>query len=68
MRSRGRTRRCFTIVELDHEVHAEIVSRLVKLRDLSRELADAFDDPVSKRGAEEMRESLERVLQLLGHK
>jgi hypothetical protein len=44
------------------------VSRLVKLRDLSRKLTDAYDDPVMKRGAEEMRESLERVLQLLGHK
>jgi len=44
------------------------VRRLVKLRDLSRELVDAYDDPVMKSGAEEMRDSLERVLQLLGHK
>jgi hypothetical protein len=44
------------------------VSRLVKLRDLSRELTDAYDDLLMKRGAAEMRESLERVLQLLGHK
>jgi hypothetical protein len=43
------------------------VSRLVKLRDLARELAEAYDDAVMKQGAEEMRESLDRVLQLLGH-
>jgi len=42
------------------------VSRLVKLRELTAELAEAYDDPVMKRGAEEMRASLERVLQLLG--
>jgi hypothetical protein len=41
------------------------VSRLAKLRDLTHELADAYDDPVMKRGAEEMGESLDRVLQLL---
>jgi hypothetical protein len=60
-------RRCFTIVELDSDVQKEIVSRLVKLRDLSRELAEAYDDAVMKQGAEEMRESLDRVLKLLGH-
>ena len=60
-------RRCFTIVELDSDVQKEIVSRLVTLRDLSRELAEAYDDAVMKQGAEEMRESLDRVLQLLGH-
>ena len=60
------SRRCSTIVELDHDVHEEIVSRLVKLRELTAELAEAYDDPVMKRGAEEMRASLERVLQLLG--
>jgi hypothetical protein len=43
------------------------VSRLVKLRDLSRELAEAYDDAVMKQGAEEMRESLDRELRLLGH-
>jgi hypothetical protein len=62
------SRRCFTIVELDRDVQEEIVRRLVKLRDLSRELADAYDDPMLKQGAEEMLASLERVLQLLGHK
>jgi hypothetical protein len=60
-------RRCFTIVELDSDVQKEIVSRLVTLRDLSRELAEAYDDAVMKQGAEEMRESLDRVLKLLGH-
>jgi hypothetical protein len=46
-------------------VQKEIVDRLVRLRDLSAELATAYDDPVARRGAEEMRASLERVLQLL---
>jgi hypothetical protein len=55
------------LVKLDSEVEKEIVARLLKLRDLSAELADAYDDPVARRGAEEMRESLERVLKLLGH-
>jgi hypothetical protein len=55
-------------VELESDVHEEIVNRLVKLRGLTRELVDAYDDPVMKTGAEEMTESLERVLQLLGHK
>jgi hypothetical protein len=54
------------LVKLDAEVEKEIVARLLRLRDLSAELADAYDDPVARRGAEEMRESLERVLQLLG--
>jgi hypothetical protein len=54
------------IVELERDVHEEIVSRLAKLRDLTRELAEAYEDPVMKEGAEEMRESLDRVLQLLG--
>jgi hypothetical protein len=40
----------------------------VSLRDVSAELAEAYDDPVMKAGAEEMRDSLERVLQLLGRK
>jgi hypothetical protein len=31
-------------------------------------LAEAYDDPVMKNGAEEMRESLDRVLELLGRK
>ncbi len=42
--------------------------RLVSLRDLAAELAAAYEDRVTQRGAEEMRESVERVLQLLGHK
>ena len=56
---------------IDHitpEAYEEIVRRLVGLRDLSEGLAKAYDDPQMKQGAEEMRESLERVLQLLGHK
>ncbi len=56
---------------IDHitrDAYDEIVRRLVGLRDLSEELFKAYDDPVLKQGAEEMRESLERVLQLLGHK
>jgi hypothetical protein len=36
------------------------------LREFAAELAGAYDDPVAKRGAEEMRESLERVIELLG--
>ena len=43
------------------------MSRLVTLRDLSWELAEAYDDAVMKQGVEDMRESLDRVLQLLGH-
>jgi len=54
-------------MKLDKEVYDEIVRRLVSLRDLTDELADAYDDPVSKQGADEMRASLERVLQLLEH-
>jgi hypothetical protein len=56
------------LVKPDAEVQKEIVARLVRLRDLSVELANAYDDPVARRGAEEMRESLDRVLELLGHK
>jgi hypothetical protein len=50
---------------LDQEIYAEIVGRLVTLRDAIAELAAAYDDPVAKQGAEEMRASLDRVLQLL---
>jgi hypothetical protein len=56
------------MVTLDSAVHKEIVERLTRLRDLTAELAEAYDDPVARRGAEEMRDSLERVLRLLGHK
>jgi hypothetical protein len=52
---------------LDPDVYDEIVRRLVRLRDLSGNLAQAYDDPVMSNGAEEMRASLERVLQLLEH-
>jgi hypothetical protein len=44
------------------------VRRLVSLRDLAAELATAYEDRVMRTGAEEMRESVERVLELLGHK
>ena len=53
-------------MKLDQEIYDEIVRRLVSLRRLANELSDAYDDPVAKKGAEEMRASLERVLQLLG--
>jgi hypothetical protein len=44
------------------------VRRLASLRDLAAELAAAYEDRVMWKGAEEMRESLDRVLELLGHK
>jgi hypothetical protein len=53
-------------VNLEPEAYEEIVRRLVRLRELAAELAEAYDDPVAKKGAGDMRESLERVLQLLG--
>ena len=54
-------------MKLEPEAHAEIVRRLVGLRVLAAELAEAYEDPVAKKGAGDMRESLDRVLQLLGH-
>jgi hypothetical protein len=54
-------------VNLEPDAFEEIVRRLVALREAVGELSDAYEDPVAKRGADEMRESLERVLQLLGH-
>jgi hypothetical protein len=54
-------------VNLEPDAYAEIVRRLVSLRDLAGELAEAYDDPASQKGAEEMKASLQRVLQLLGH-
>ena len=54
-------------VKLDADVQKEIVDRLLRLRDLSAELSEAYDDPVARRGTEEMLASLERVLRLLGH-
>ena len=59
---RGRRR----LVELAPETEQEIVARLIQLRDLSTDLAEAYDDPAIRKGAEEMRASLERVLELLG--
>jgi hypothetical protein len=53
------------IIEPDD--YAEIVRRLVSLRDVSAELAKAFDDEASRQGADEMKASLQRVLQLLKH-
>jgi hypothetical protein len=55
-------------VKLDPEAYDEIVRRLLSLRQLTAELSDAYDDPVMQKGAGEMRESIERVLRLLGHK
>jgi len=55
-------------VNIEQDAYEEIVGRLVDLRDVAAELVDAYDDPVMKKGAEEMHASLERVLQLLGHK
>jgi hypothetical protein len=55
-------------VNLEPDAYDEIVRRLVDLRNLSRELIKAYDDPVTKKGVQEMHDSLERVLQLLGRK
>jgi len=54
-------------MNIEPDDYAEIVRRLVSLRDVSAALATAFDDEASRQGAEEMKTSLERVLQLLGH-
>ena len=54
-------------MNIEPDAYSEMIRRLVKLRDLSAELGNAYDDPVMKRGADEMHESLERVLQLLKH-
>ena len=55
-------------MNLEPDAYDEIVRRLVDLRNLSRELIRAYYDPVTKKGAQEMYDSLERVLQLLGRK
>ena len=55
-------------MNIEPDAYEEIVRRLDDLLELSAELVDAYDDPVMKQGAEEMRASLERVLLLLGHK
>ena len=54
-------------MNLEPDAYEEIVRRLVSLRELAAELAEAYDDPVAKKGAGDIGESLERVLQLLGH-
>jgi hypothetical protein len=52
-------------MNLEPDSYAEIVGRLVSLLDLSGELVGAYDDPVLKKGAEEMHDSLRRILLLL---
>jgi hypothetical protein len=54
-------------MNIEPDDYAEIVRRLLSLRDVSAELAMAFDDEASRQGAEEMEASLQRVLQLLKH-
>ena len=55
-------------MNIESDDYAEIVRRLVSLRDVSAELAKAFEDEAARQGAEGMKASLERVLQVLGHK
>ena len=55
-------------MNLEPEAYEEVVRRLLSLRELAAELAEAYDDPVARKGAGDMRESLDRVLQLLGHR
>ena len=52
-------------MKLEPDAYDEIVGRLVSLHNLAAELAEAFDNEASRKGAEEMRASLQRVLQLL---
>jgi hypothetical protein len=54
-------------VKLEQAAYEEILRRLLSLRQLASELAEAYDEPVAREGAQEMRESVDRVLQLLGH-
>ena len=54
-------------MKIEPDDYAAIVRRLVSLRDVSAELSKAFDDQASRQGAEEMKASLQRVLQLLEH-
>ena len=54
-------------MNIEPDDYAEIVRRLVSLREVSAELAKAFDDEASRQGADEMNASLQRVLQLLKH-
>jgi hypothetical protein len=52
-------------VTLDADVLAEMVGRLTSLQKLAAGLTEAYDDPVAKKGAEEMLASVERLLRLL---
>jgi hypothetical protein len=53
------------MIELAEDEHAELVSRLTALRGLAQELTEAFDDPSSQAGAQEMLASIDRMLELL---
>ena len=54
-----------TEVTLDADVLAEMVGRLRSLQKLAAGLTEAYDEPVAKKGAEEMLASVERLLRLL---
>jgi hypothetical protein len=54
-----------TGVTLDADVLAEMVGRLTSLQKLAADLTEAYDDPVAKKGSQEMLASLERLLRLL---
>jgi hypothetical protein len=54
------------VTELSPAAQAELLSRLIALRQLAGELSDAFDDPEAREGAREMLASIERMLALLG--
>ena len=54
-----------TEVTLDADVLGEIVGRLRSLQKLAAGLTEAYDEPVAKKGAEEMLASVERMLRLL---
>jgi hypothetical protein len=53
------------MIELAADEHAELVSRLTALRRLAQELTEAFDEPRSQAGAQEMLASIDRMLELL---
>jgi hypothetical protein len=54
-------------VNLEQAAYEEVLRRLLSLRQLASELAEAYDEPVAREGAREMHESIDRVLQLLRH-
>jgi hypothetical protein len=56
------------MIDLSAEAHAELVSRLTALRGLAQELSEAFDEPRSKAGVQEMLASIERMLELLARR